>query len=31
LYTTDNNATQPVTKTTAKRVALPAKGIPTNS
>lgn len=31
LYTTDNNATQPVTKTTAKRVPLPAKGIPTNS
>jgi hypothetical protein len=31
LYTTDNNATQPVTKTTAKRAALPAKGIPTNS
>lgn len=31
LYTTDNNATQAVTKTTANRVPLPAKGIPTNS
>ena len=31
IYTTDNTATLPVTKTTSKRAPMPAKGIPSNS